>query len=119
MIKKTETQEFQQLLTDRRKQIVRKLADTQQTLKLLSESRPPELSEEAQEEAFANSLQALSNQERRELLDIEQALRRIESGEYGLCENCGREIGITRLRAVPTVRLCIACKEEAEKAAGG
>lgn len=117
MVKKADTQEFRQLLTERRKQIVRKLADTEQTLKFLSESRPPELSEEAQEEAFANSLAALSNQERKELLDIEQALQRIESGEYSLCENCGREIGINRLKAVPTVRLCIVCQEEAEKAA--
>lgn len=116
MIKKAETQEFQELLRERRRQIVRKLADTEQTLKFLSESRPPELSEEAQEEAFANSLQALSNQERKEFFEIERALQRIESGEYGLCENCGRQIGINRLKAMPTVRLCIACQQEAEKA---
>lgn len=119
MMKKAEAQEYQQLLIERRKQIVRKLADTEQTLKLLSESRPPELSEEAQEEAFANSLHALSNQERKELFDIEHALRRIESGEYGLCENCGREIGVNRLKAMPAVRLCIACQEEVERAASG
>lgn len=40
-------------------------------------------------------------------VEIEAALHRIESGEYGYCEETGDEIGLPRLRANPLARLCI------------
>ncbi len=42
---------------------------------------------------------------------IDDALARIESGTYGRCRNCGREISISRLRAVPHTDLCDICKD--------
>ncbi len=50
---------------------------------------------------------------------IDCALRRIEEKSYGLCEACGRQIKVERLKAVPWARLCIACKEEEEEGDGG
>jgi RNA polymerase-binding protein DksA len=41
------------------------------------------------------------------LRDVEQALDRMETGTYGICERCGREIGEDRLRARPWAHLCI------------
>jgi DnaK suppressor protein len=41
---------------------------------------------------------------------IDEALERIDSGDYGYCEVCGVEIGIERLEARPTAELCIDCK---------
>ena len=46
---------------------------------------------------------------------IEDALVRIEEGEFGLCEECGEEIGIRRLQARPVATRCIECKEEQER----
>jgi hypothetical protein len=46
---------------------------------------------------------------RRELHDIEEALRRIDEGRYGQCEACGGPIGLQRLRAIPEARYCLAC----------
>ena len=46
---------------------------------------------------------------------VEQALERIEAGEFGVCEDCGADIGFNRLKARPTASLCIGCKEEQEK----
>jgi len=46
---------------------------------------------------------------------IEEALRRIESGTYGLCRACGREIGAARLEAVPYATLCIDDKRLEER----
>jgi DnaK suppressor protein len=37
-------------------------------------------------------------------------LAKIDSGEYGYCEKCGVEIGLSRLEARPTATLCIDCK---------
>jgi DnaK suppressor protein len=42
----------------------------------------------------------------RELEEIEDALLRIELGEYGICEECGQSIELARLEAVPYARLC-------------
>jgi len=43
------------------------------------------------------------------LLRIDQALRRIEDGRYGNCEECGEAIAFRRLRALPTATLCFNC----------
>jgi len=41
---------------------------------------------------------------------INEILAKINSGDYGYCENCGIEIGLNRLEARPTATLCIDCK---------
>ena len=46
---------------------------------------------------------------------IEAALRRIDDGTYGACENCGEPIGEERLEAMPWATLCIECKRREER----
>jgi DnaK suppressor protein len=58
---------------------------------------------------------SLSDSERQMLLHVEDALRRIDDGAYGRCSNCGQEINMLRLQAVPWTRFCINCQELAEK----
>ncbi|MEM9643851.1 MAG: TraR/DksA family transcriptional regulator [Planctomycetota bacterium] len=53
--------------------------------------------------------------EARELSAIEEAIDRLESGDYGDCEACGKPIPITRLRAVPYATDCIGCRRRAEE----
>jgi RNA polymerase-binding transcription factor len=43
---------------------------------------------------------------------IEEALRRIEKGTFGICRDCGEEIAAPRLNAIPWTRVCITCKEK-------
>ena len=43
---------------------------------------------------------------------IEEALRRIEKGTYGICRDCGEPIAPARLNAIPWTRVCITCKEK-------
>ena len=52
---------------------------------------------------------ALLEQARERLADVEAALARRESGDYGICETCGRPIAPERLAARPAARTCIAC----------
>lgn len=52
---------------------------------------------------------------RRLLLDIDECLRKIQEGTYGICEECGEEISRKRLNVIPTATLCIDCKENKEK----
>jgi DnaK suppressor protein len=53
-----------------------------------------------------------------ELLHIETALRRIETGTFGTCEECDEEIPVKRLRVRPDATLCLDCQEIAEKEMG-
>ena len=50
---------------------------------------------------------SLEEDAREQLHQVEKALARIESGEYGRCEVCGKEIPVERLEAVPWTTLCI------------
>ncbi|MFE6411188.1 TraR/DksA family transcriptional regulator [Streptomyces sp. NPDC057837] len=52
----------------------------------------------------------------REMLDqTERALDRLDSGTYGLCENCGNPIGKARMQAFPRATLCVECKQKQER----
>ncbi len=64
----------------------------------------------------------LRDRERKLKKKIKEALERIENGTYGICEECGGEIGVKRLKARPVTTLCIECKnkqEEQEKLQNG
>lgn len=50
--------------------------------------------------------------------EINTALARIESGDYGRCEACGQPITEERLKAVPTAALCVACQKSFEAQQG-
>jgi DnaK suppressor protein len=86
------------------------------------EDSPGEGIDVSSEEGFADSAQATAERSslislveqlqatRREVAD---ALTRIEQGTYGKCERCGQEIPVERLEALPSTRLCVACKQAA------
>lgn len=50
-----------------------------------------------------------------EMRDIEAAKRRMKDGAYGVCADCGADIGLARLKAYPTARRCIECQGAHEK----
>ena len=57
----------------------------------------------------------LSDREREKLRNIDDALIRIQEGEYGICEECGCDIPLGRLKVVPFAHYCVKCKEDIEK----
>jgi len=71
------------------------------------------------DEAVADELSDLDNAELsrdlQELRELEAAQGRIREGKYGLCEDCGRDIGAERLRAQPAARRCFECQRVHER----
>ncbi|HVC22836.1 MAG TPA: TraR/DksA C4-type zinc finger protein [Candidatus Dormibacteraeota bacterium] len=63
-----------------------------------------EMEEHERLQAIRENLQQMFEQ-------CQDALRRLERGEYGLCKDCGKEIAIERLRALPYATRCVPCKE--------
>ncbi len=57
----------------------------------------------------------VSTREYKTFVLIEKALKKIEEGRYGICENCGKEISHKRLEAIPWAEYCIDCQELKEK----
>ena len=60
-------------------------------------------------------LYSLSDMERNQLLQVEQALKNISEGTYGVCDECGEDIEEKRLKAVPWATYCLRCQELADR----
>lgn len=56
----------------------------------------------------------IKDRERKLINKVQEALKKIGDGSYGICESCGESIGIKRLLARPVTSLCINCKAEME-----
>lgn len=59
--------------------------------------------------------QAMIDNDRALQRQITEALERLDTGKYGICERCGKEIGAKRLEALPYVTLCIEDQELVER----
>ena len=57
----------------------------------------------------------LASNERQSLYELDEAIKKIEEGTFGICEECKSLITKTRLKVVPFTRLCVKCQEKKEK----
>ncbi|SHN62964.1 RNA polymerase-binding protein DksA [Desulfovibrio litoralis] len=57
----------------------------------------------------------IRDRERRLIKKIKEAIQRLDDGSFGVCEDCGEEVGIPRLKARPVTKLCINCKSKQEE----
>jgi len=80
-----------------------------------AESEARDLADQASSSYTKELLFSKSNSDRQFLQRIEDALERIDAGEYGVCSSCEESIGLKRLEAVPWARLCIKCQELQEQ----
>ena len=82
-------------------------------LEVVAEREPDDEAAQAYENVTQAMTVATLERERRTLREIESALARIRSGEYGTCTACGGAIPKPRLEAIPWARLCLQCAERA------
>ena len=99
------------------------LANADKTVEGLSDSQEKLADTIDRASAEADRIWTLRIRDRESKLikKIRQSLEDIENGEYGICEDCGEDISIERLRARPVTSFCIRCKtkrESAEKLTG-
>jgi RNA polymerase-binding transcription factor DksA len=72
------------------------------------------LAEDAQDQQQRQSAAAMRQVMLQDLWQVEHALERAVSGNYGLCEDCSREIPPRRLQAMPAATLCVQCQGRRE-----
>lgn len=75
----------------------------------------PDVSDQASAETDQNFSLRIREREQRLLKKIDEALARLASHTYGICESCGNEIPYKRLKARPVTTLCIECKTSQEE----
>jgi DnaK suppressor protein len=74
----------------------------------------PDPTDRAALETDRNFLLRIRDRERKLIEKIKEALDRIDSGRFGICEVCEKDIGEERLMARPVTTLCIECKKKQE-----
>jgi DnaK suppressor protein len=103
------------VLLKRRDALRKILAGDLSVLKELRNTSTGDLIDAALDSAHDEISSQLAEVESRELAATENALERIRTGQYGICERCGCNIPMARLNALPYATLCINCQREAEQ----
>ncbi|HIP82581.1 MAG TPA: RNA polymerase-binding protein DksA [Desulfocapsa sulfexigens] len=104
---------FREQLTAKREDI---LKEAERTLSELTDQSGniPDPNDRASAESGRNFELRIRQREQKLLSKIEEAIQRIEDGDYGECDSCGELIGLKRLEARPVTTLCIECKTAQE-----
>lgn len=105
---------FRNILTEEMKSLLGEAGKTVNEM-TSDASNFPDPTDRATQESDRNFELRIRDRERKLINKIKDALDRIESGEFGVCEECGEEIGEARLKVRPVTTLCINCKMEAEE----
>ncbi|HHP7233497.1 MAG TPA: RNA polymerase-binding protein DksA [Desulfobacterales bacterium] len=119
-MKKKDVEYFKEFLTQQLEELLNQADDTVSGMTDPKENFP-DPTDRASLEADRNFMLRIRDREHKLIKKIKKALERIENGTFGICESCGEEISIKRLKARPVTSHCIECKskEEAlEKALG-
>jgi DnaK suppressor protein len=119
-MKKEDVEYFRVFLTSRLRDLLHQADDTVSGMTTHKDSYP-DPTDRASMEADRNFMLRIRDRENKLIKKIRKALERIENGTFGVCEGCGEDISVERLKARPVTTQCIDCKtkEEAmEKALG-
>ena len=109
---KLNLKDIKEKLLAEREQLIEKLKGNDLSV---DDSETPDPVDLAVRNYSKNVMLAVSENESRQLMLIDQALMRIEDDEYGACQNCEKPINPKRLNAIPWARYCIDCQELLEK----
>ena len=112
---KAQLKKFKTMLEEKRDEIVKKAKQTLSEDMMLDANDLPDEMDLASSEYLQSFTFRLRGREKVFLDKIGKALTKIETGEFGLCEECGEEISLKRLEARPETTLCIKCKEDQER----
>ncbi len=108
-------QEFKKQLLEKKQEITKKLSETYNESKELEPGIAQDLVDKAETSYTKEFLLNLSDVDRKVLIQIDDALKRIEKCDFGICQMCGKQIGKKRLDAISWTPYCIICQEKAEE----
>jgi DnaK suppressor protein len=118
---KKDLQRFKKLIEDERRRVVQRIGMIEEEIQGMAASQSGNQSYSnhmadigsdsiEQEQAFLHASQGTDY-----LMALDDALRRVDKGTYGVCEECNEKIPPRRLEAFLAARLCIKCQSKAER----
>ncbi len=111
MANSKQVEELKQILLDRKESINKNIQGSRDSIDSLKNSECNDEYDYAEVSSDSFKEGIIANQQIKELNEIEDALKRIEKGTYGICEMCDESIAIGRLRAKPFAKYCTPCRE--------
>lgn len=112
---KTQLKKFKALLLTKRADIIKKAQQTLEEDMALDSNDLPDEMDLASSEYLQSFTFRLRGREKAFLDKIDRAIKKIDEGGFGVCDQCGEEISAKRLEARPETNLCIRCKEDQER----
>ena len=106
---------FRKILLKEREQIVGDVKQIVESSKEMGQDGIQDIGDEAANIYNKQVLLSLNENERARLKEVDEALDRIESGAYGVCEECGGPISLKRLEVRPVAKYCVPCLTKLEK----
>jgi RNA polymerase-binding protein DksA len=113
---------LRRLLAEERETYLRQAHDLAAEAEALAAEREPGDTQFDEESGEGDTLNvererdlALSASATQAVEEIDRALRRMDTGSFGICERCGKKISVARLEALPFAALCIECKSREER----
>ena len=107
---------FHQILNNWKNELLKESSQTLNNLQNVENSAKPDLTDRASEEIDRTFELKTRDRERKLITKIDAALKRIEDGSYGYCEETGEPISLKRLQARPIATLSLEAQENHEKA---
>lgn len=116
---KRESKKFEKLLVEERRRLSQSIGSIEQdTLYESAQDSSGDLSafaESGTDNFDRETALHIASDESQRLVEINDALQRIEDSAYGVCEGCDSEIPKKRLEVFPSARYCIECQSKIEK----
>ena len=106
---------YHKKLTEKRRELTAAYTKNRHYGRESDEGGTQDLADKASSSYTKEFLYSLSNTEKSILEDVEDAIDRMNEGEYGICMDCGEKISKKRLDAVPWATYCVPCQERIEQ----
>ena len=111
--KKAET--YRKRLVAKQEELLRQVSKSEQDGRQIDEGTTQDIADKAANSYTKEFLFHQSDDNRRILQLVSEALERLKNGSFGLCVACQEEVQVKRLEAVPWARHCIECQEKQEQ----
>lgn len=106
---------FKTGLQEQQRELTRTIDKTQKEIRALADFGPGDVVDDSCGNTSKEAVFTTYTRNRTQLRKVEVALKRISTGDFGICAACGGTIGLKRLQAVPWANNCIECQEQSER----
>jgi DnaK suppressor protein len=114
-LKKKDLKRFKEVLLGKKAELLRNAQKTLTEDMTLDADDLPDEMDLASSEYLQSFTFRLRGREKTFLKKIDHAIKKIDDGNFGVCEECEEPISLKRLEARPETTLCIRCKEDQER----